>query len=107
MFVAVNGVRLYVDVLSSALALTPQGDVLTLLDDGRPEALAVYERHFQAGTVTPELMGSCRGTLAPMMASLTFGGPDLRTVYLGSLGGSTLPCFRSPVAGQPLSHWPR
>ena len=89
------------------IALTPQGDVLTLLDDGRPEALAVYERHFQAGTVTPELMGSCRGTLAPMMASLTFGGPDLRTVYLGSLGGSTLPCFRSPVAGQPLSHWPR
>jgi hypothetical protein len=41
------------------------------------------------------------------MASLTFGGPDLRTVDLGSLRGSTLPTFKSPVAGLPLAHWPR
>jgi hypothetical protein len=39
------------------------------------------------------------------MASITFGGPDLRTVYLGSLRGSTLPSFRSPVAGLPMVHW--
>ncbi|MEK8052840.1 SMP-30/gluconolactonase/LRE family protein [Ideonella sp. DXS22W] len=89
------------------IALTPDGEVLTLLDDGKPEALAEYERHYQAGTTTPELMAACRGTLAPMMASIAFGGPDLRTVYLGSLAGSTLPSFRSPVAGLPLAHWPR
>lgn len=89
------------------IALTPEGEVLTLLDDGNPAALAEYERHYQAGTTTPELMAACRGTLAPMMASIAFGGPDLRTVYLGSLAGSTLPSFRSPVAGLPLAHWPR
>ena len=50
-------------------------------------------------------MASCKGTLAPMMASIAFGGPDLKTVYLGSLAGTTLPWFRSPVAGLPLSHW--
>jgi gluconolactonase len=87
------------------IALTPEGEVLTLLDDGNPAALAVYEQHYQAGTTTPELMSSCKGTLAPMMASIAFGGPDLKTVYLGSLAGSTLPSFRSPVAGLPLSHW--
>ena len=87
------------------IALTPDGEVLTLLDDGNPGALAVYEQHYAAGTTTPDLMGACRGTLAPMMASLSFGGPDLRTVYLGSLGGTTLPTFRSPVAGQPMTHW--
>ena len=43
--------------------------------------------------------------LAPRMASVTFGGPDLRTVYVGSLGGTTLPTFRSPVPGAPLLHW--
>ena len=48
-------------------------------------------------------MASCKGTLAPWMASLTFGGPDLKTVYLGSLMGHTLPCFRSPVAGLPMA----
>ena len=87
------------------IALTPEGEVLTLLDDGNPAALADYERHYNAGTTTPALMGACKGTLAPMMASLTFGGPDLRTVYLGSLLGRTLPCFTAPVAGQKLAHW--
>jgi gluconolactonase len=87
------------------IALTPEGEVITLLDDGNPEALGIYEAHYQAGTTTPELMGACRGTLAPMMASVTFGGPDLRTVVLGSLMGSVLPCFRSPVAGLAPTHW--
>lgn len=87
------------------VALTPEGDLLTLLDDGKPDALQAYEAAFARGETTPELMGACRGELAPMMASLTFGGPDLRTVYLGSLGGNTLPSFRSPVAGLPMAHW--
>ncbi len=89
------------------VALTPDGDVLTLLDDGNPDAFARYEAHYRDGTTTPELMGACRGTLAPMMASITFGGADLRTVYLGSLAGDTLASFRSPVAGLPMSHWSR
>lgn len=87
------------------IAITPEGEVLTLLDDGNPEALAAYEQHYQAGTTTPALMGACKGTLAPMMASLTFGGPDLKTVYLGSLLGNKLACFTAPVAGQKMAHW--
>ena len=87
------------------VALTPDGDVLTLLDDGDPERVAEWDRHFAAGTITPEILGSAAGTLAPMMASVTFGGPDLRTVYLGSLMGHTIPTFRSPVPGLPLPHW--
>lgn len=87
------------------IALTPEGEVLTLLDDGVPDALTVYERHYEQGTITPELMGACKGTIAPMMASITFGGNELKTVYLGSLAGNTLASFRSPVAGLALSHW--
>lgn len=87
------------------VALTPEGELLTLLDDGKPEALQSYEEAYARGMTTPELMGACRGELAPMMASLTFGGPDLKTVYLGSLAGNRLPGFRSPVAGLPMSHW--
>ena len=41
------------------------------------------------------------------MANLTFGGPDLRTVYIGSLPGMTIPYFRSVVADQPMIHWQR
>ena len=88
------------------VAITPEGDLLTILDlGGDPLALADLDRAWSEGRVTPELMGRCGGTLCPWMASLTFGGPDLRTVYLGSLRGSTIPFFRAPVAGLPLIYW--
>jgi sugar lactone lactonase YvrE len=87
------------------IALTPQGEVLTLLDDCDAEVAAAYDRHFYAGTMTPEVMARTHGSIAPWMASVTFGGPDLRTVYLGSLRGTTIPFFRAPVAGLPMAHW--
>ncbi len=87
------------------IALTPDGEVLTLLDDGDPQATARLNRHYADKTLTPDIMQAARGTLAPWLASLTFGGPDLRTVYLGSLQGTRIPYFRAPVAGQPLIHW--
>lgn len=37
--------------------------------------------------------------------SLTFGGPDRRTVYVGSLDLPHLLTFRSPVAGARMHHW--
>jgi hypothetical protein len=76
-----------------------------LLDDGDPAKIAVFEQHFFAGSMTPQVMGATSGTIAPLMASVTFGGPDLKTVYLGSLRGTTIPYFRSPVAGLPMVHW--
>lgn len=87
------------------IALTPDGEVLTLLDDSNPDATAVLNAHYHARTLTPQIMQATRGTLAPWMASITFGGADLKTVYLGSLQGTRIPYFRSPVAGQPLVHW--
>lgn len=87
------------------IALTPEGEILDLLEDGEPDRVAEWDRHFFAGTMTSEILTSAAGSLAPMMASVTFGGPDLRTVYLGSLMGTALPCFRSPVPGLPLPHW--
>ncbi len=87
------------------IALTPSGEVLTLLDDCDPVQAQIYDQHFYAGTMTPEVMAATQGSIAPWMASVTFGGPDLRTVYLGSLRGTTIPYFRSPVAGLPLAHW--
>ena len=87
------------------IALTPDGEILTLLDDSNPETKNRLFDHFHAGTLTPEIMGATHGTVAPWLSSLTFGGPDLRTVYLGSLRGTRVPYFRSPVAGQPMIHW--
>lgn len=88
------------------VAVTPEGDLLTVLDaGGDPEALAALDAAWEENRVTPELMAACGGTACPWMASLTFGGPDLTRVYLGSLRGSTIPWFDAPVGGLPLIYW--
>ncbi|MBW7833602.1 MAG: SMP-30/gluconolactonase/LRE family protein [Simplicispira suum] len=92
-------------MVDQLIALTPQGDKRILLDDGNPEASRRLLESMAAGYVSPETMLAARGSIAPWMASITFGGPDLRTVYLGSLMGTRIPFFRSPVAGLPLAHW--
>ncbi|NTI78519.1 SMP-30/gluconolactonase/LRE family protein [Rhizobium rhizogenes] len=87
------------------IAVTPEGELLIILDDGRPEATAALDKAWHKGRVTPDLMAAATGTIAPWMASLTFGGPDLQTVYLGSLRGNRIPYFRSPVPGLALIYW--
>lgn len=87
------------------IALTPEGNVLLLLDDGDPAASRNLVDKIQAGSVTADDMARAHGTIAPWMASITFGGADLQTVYIGSLLGTTIPFFRSPVPGLPMVHW--
>lgn len=93
-------------MIDRVFAITPEGDLRILLDDDNGSAegkalLAAFERD----EVTPEMTLACGGTIAPWMASITFGGPDLTSVYIGSLRGTTIPFFRSPVAGLPMVHW--
>lgn len=92
-------------MVDQLIALTPGGEKRVLLDDGNPEASRNLLARMDAGTVTAEDMQRAHGSVAPWMASITFGGPDLRTVYLGSLLGTRIPSFRSPVAGLPMVHW--
>lgn len=87
------------------VALTPQGDLRMLLDDSEPRSRETFISAFREGKMTAELMMATRGTIAPWMASVTFGGPDLKTVYIGSLMGTRIPFFPSPVAGLPMVHW--
>jgi gluconolactonase len=88
------------------VAITPDGDLRVILDlSGDPEALVALDDAWEAGTLTPEVMQATGGMLCRWMASVTFGGPDLKTVYLGSLQGSRIPFFRAPVAGLPLLGW--
>jgi sugar lactone lactonase YvrE len=96
------GTLVYSDRL---FVLTPQGDLRVLLDEGDPDAVGALERAFFENRVTErELFATGRG-VAPWMASITFGGSDLRTVYIGSLKGDRIPYFRAPVKGLPMVHW--
>jgi sugar lactone lactonase YvrE len=87
------------------IALTPGGDQRLLLDDSTPRSLKTFQDAIAVGNVSSELMMATRGAIAPWMASVTFGGPDLKTAYIGSLMGNRIPYFRSPVAGLAMVHW--
>ena len=69
---------------------------------GKVKALADA---FFAKRVTPEILFETGRGIAPWMASVTFGGPDLSIVYIGSLKGTKIPYFKSPVPGLPMVHW--
>jgi sugar lactone lactonase YvrE len=85
--------------------LTPEGDFHIFLDDGNETASLAMEKAFVEDRLTPEMMLNAGGTIAPWFASVTFGGPDLRTAYIGSLKGTRIPYFKSPVPGLPMVHW--
>ena len=87
------------------VAITPDGEVITLLDDSNPTTKKQLFEAYDKQCVTPEILVATQGTLCPWMASLSFGGADLKTVYLGSLRGTRVPFFQSPVAGQKMIHW--
>jgi len=96
------GTLVYSDKL---FVLTPQGDLRILLDEGDLMKVDALERAFDENRVTEdELFATGRG-VAPWMASVTFGGSDLQTVYIGSLKGDRIPYFRAPAPGLPMVHW--
>jgi gluconolactonase len=96
------GTMVYSDKL---FVLTPQGDLRILLDEGDPAKIDALEQAFFRNHVTEDVLFATGRGVAPWMASVTFGGPDLNTVYIGSLRGSRIPYFRAPVSGLPMVHW--
>ena len=85
--------------------LTPKGDMRVLLDEGDPQKVDALEQAFFNNHVTEDVLFATGRGVAPWMASVTFGGRDLQTVYIGSLRGSRIPYFRAPVPGLPMVHW--
>jgi gluconolactonase len=96
------GTMVYSDKL---FVLTPEGQLKILLDEGDPAKVAALERQFFDNRVTQDVLFATGQGIAPWMASVTFGGPDLQTVYIGSLKGQRIPSFRAPVPGLPMVHY--
>lgn len=88
------------------VAITPDGELLELFGDGDVDATAAFETSFATGETVPfDLTMRCGGNVCPWLASVTFGGADLATVYLGGLQSTSIPFFQSPVQGLPMVHW--
>jgi len=96
------GTMVYSDKL---FVLTPEGDFRLLLDEGDPKKVADLEKAFRENKVEEGVLFTTGQGIAPWMASVTFGGPDLQTIYIGSLKGSRIPYFGAPAPGLPMVHW--
>lgn len=84
--------------------ITPDGRTHTVFDDRNAAGLSALAAQYDAGAVEfPTILG-CRGQHIQTLTSIGFGGPDLRTVFMGSLLMPHLLSFDSPVAGLPLRH---
>lgn len=96
------GTMVYSDKL---FVITPDGEMVVLLDEGDPEKVKQLDQAFYNKTVTYDILFQTGRGIAPWMASVTFGGKDLSTAYIGCLRGTKIPYFKSPVAGLPMVHW--
>jgi sugar lactone lactonase YvrE len=96
------GAMVYSDKL---FVLSPEGELKVMLDEGDPTKVDALEKAFFKNEVNEEVLFATGRGVAPWMASVTFGGPDLQTLYIGSLCSSRIPYFRAPLPGLPMVHW--
>lgn len=75
-----------------------------LLEDPDPALTFIASAHAQ-GCLTWNQISQSRGARLSNLSSIAFGGPDLKTVYLGGLGHNSVRVLRSAVSGAPMSHW--
>lgn len=91
-------------ITNRLLRLAPDLTWTVVFEDLAPSGLEAIATYAEGG-LTFEHVASSRGSQVTNLSSLAFGGPDLKTIYLGGLGNDAVHVLRSPVAGQPMAHW--
>ena len=76
-----------------------------MLEDNQPEILKNIEDAFMSGQLDHEHINSMQTKTLQNISSITFGGPDRKTIYLGNLQGHSIYALKSPVAGIEPAHW--
>ena len=104
-FDAEGGVWATMVVSNRVLRVAPNGEVSVVLDCGAPDVVAAAEAAFLSHTYNREHLNAGKHSVLGNCASIGFGGPDLKTVYIGSLFNDKVTTFRSPIAGAVPPHW--
>jgi sugar lactone lactonase YvrE len=85
--------------------VTPDGNCQLLIEDAHEEQLSRLTRLQKTSGVPRTLIYEEHGSVLRNISSVAFGGPDMKTAYMGSLMGDRIHSFRSPVAGMVPAHW--
>lgn len=92
-------------VSNRVLRVAPDGAATVVLEDADAGHVAWCEDAYTKGELGRPHLDRAAGRVLKNISSLAFGGPDLRTAYLGCLLGDAIAAFRAPVAGHPPFHW--
>jgi hypothetical protein len=104
-FDAEGGIWITSIVSNRVIRIDRDGRQEIVLEDADATHLAEVEEAYRAHALGRPHLDSCRSKRLRNISSLAFGGPDLRTGYLGCLLGSSIATFHSPVAGAAPPHW--
>jgi sugar lactone lactonase YvrE len=93
-------------VISNRLIrVAPDLNWTVLFEDVDRGELDTIASAYAKGCLTWDQISQSRGSCVSNLSSVAFGGPDLKTLYLGGLGIGAVQVLRSPVAGIPMEHW--
>ena len=87
------------------IRVAPDGSQRLVLEDNDPAFVDGIEADFARGTLALAGNPEVPAKLIRNLSSSAFGGPDLRTLYLGCLQDSRIYRMPSPVAGARPPHW--
>ena len=69
--------------------------------------VAYVEEAYQKSVLERKHLDTIGGKKLKNISSIAFGGPDLKTVFLGCLLGNQIASFKSNISGLKPSHWER
>lgn len=94
-------------VSNRILRVAPDGTQLPVLEDADAAHVEWVESAYLSGTMGRPHLDRAAGQVLRNISSIAFGGPSLRTAFLGCLLDQRLPTFDAPIAGHPPPHWYR
>jgi len=92
-------------VSNRIIRILPDLSWTIVFEDCDPDFFREMSEAYSRGKLTRDMIVESRGRRVSNLSSIAFGGPDLKTLFLGSLTMSSVACLQVPVAGEPLQHW--
>ncbi len=92
-------------VSNRVIHLAPDGTRSVFAEESHPAHIAWVEEAYQARSMGRPHLDTVPTQTFRNISSLAFGGPDLRTAYLGCLLGDSIIAFDAPVAGLRPLHY--
>ena len=92
-------------LVSNRVIRCADGALETVIEDTDTDHVEWVEEAFLSGTMDRPHFDTMTSKLLKNTSSIAFGGPDLRTAYIGCLLDGRIARFEAPVAGVPPVHW--